>query len=276
MSVAAPAPTTAPRRSAVAAIVRESLILTGRSLRTIPRVPERLIDVTIQPIIFIVLFTYVFGSAIHVPGTDYKDFLFPGILVQTVAFSLIGTAVATSNDLHEGVVDRFRSMPIRRISVLIGQALGQMAETVLGVVITVVAGLVVGWSPDMGVGDVLVSLALLLGFLLAGTGLGVLLGLTFSTVDAAQGVGFLVVMPLTFMSGVFVPTDGMPRILEVIGEWNPISPLVAAFREHTGSVAAHGAWPLEHAELASAIWIVLLIAVAVPLGLRTFARATTR
>ena len=118
--------------------VRDTPLLTGRSLRAIPRVPERLLDVTIQPIIFILLFLYVFGSAIHVPGISYKDYMFPGIIGQSLAFGVIGAGVATSNDMTEGVVDRFRSMPISRLSIISGQVMGQFCEQVLGMVIVVV------------------------------------------------------------------------------------------------------------------------------------------
>jgi hypothetical protein len=129
--------------------VRDTALLTWRSLRAIPRVPERLLDVTIQPIVFILLFLYVFGSAIHVPGVNYKDFMFPGIIGQSLAFGIIGAGVATSNDMTEGVIDRFRSMPISRLSIITGQVMGQFCEQVLGMVIVVGFGLALGWSPHL-------------------------------------------------------------------------------------------------------------------------------
>src|SRR6201995_3896042 len=129
--------------------VRDTLLLTGRSLRAIPRVPERLLDVTIQPIIFILLFLYVFGSAIHVPGLSYKNYMFPGIIGQSLAFGVIGAGVATSNDMMEGVIDRFRSMPVRRLSIISGQVMGQFTEQVLGMVIVVAFGLILGWNPQL-------------------------------------------------------------------------------------------------------------------------------
>ena len=146
--------TTAPVRAAQLptsplGFVRDTPLLTGRSLRAIPRVPERLLDVTIQPIVFILLFLYVFGSAIHVPGVSYKDYLFPGIIGQSLAFGIIGAGVATSNDMTEGVIDRFRSMPISRLSIITGQVMGQFCEQVLGMVIVVGFGLALGWSPQL-------------------------------------------------------------------------------------------------------------------------------
>src|ERR1700733_760515 len=124
---------------------RDTALLTWRSLRAIPRVPERLLDVTIQPIVFILLFLYVFGSAIHVHGISYKDYMIPGIIAQSLAFGVIGAGVATSNDMNEGVIDRFRSMPISRISIISAQVMGQFCEQLLGITIVIVLGLVLGW-----------------------------------------------------------------------------------------------------------------------------------
>src|ERR1700683_4246424 len=138
----------APRRNSATEFVRDTLLLTGRSLRAIPRVPERLLDVTIQPVIFILLFLYVFGSAIHV-GIPYKDYLFPGIIGQALAFGVIGAGTATATDMTEGVIDRFRSMPVGRLSIIGGQVMGQFCEQILGLVITVAFGLALGWSPHM-------------------------------------------------------------------------------------------------------------------------------
>src|SRR3984885_15829218 len=129
--------------------VRDTALLTGRSLRAFPRVPERLLDVTIQPIVFILLFLYVFGSAIHVHGISYKNYLFPGILGQSLAFGVIGSGTATDSDMTEGVIDRFRSMPVSRLAIITGEVMGQFCEQVLGIVITVVFGLALGWSPHL-------------------------------------------------------------------------------------------------------------------------------
>src|SRR5947209_12161177 len=146
-------PTSAPQLPrGPAALVRNTVLLTGRSLRAIPRVPERLLDVTIQPIVFILLFLYVFGSAIHVSGISYKNYLFPGIIGQSLAFGIIGAGVATSNDMTEGVIDRFRSMPISRLSIISGQVMGQFCEQVLGMLIVVGFGLALGWNPQLTFG----------------------------------------------------------------------------------------------------------------------------
>jgi ABC-type multidrug transport system permease subunit len=255
--------------------IRETLLLAGRSLRTIPRVPERLIDVTIQPVIFMVLFLYVFGSAIHVPGMTYVDFLLPGLIAQQIAFSVIGAGTATATDMSEGVVDRFRSLPIARISVLTGQVLGQYVEALLGVVVVTILGLILGWTPDMSVGDVFATIGLVLFTLFAFMWAGVLLGLTFKSPDAVQGVGFSIMLPLSFMAGTFVPIAGMAAVPKFIGEWNPLSPLVAALRQLTEGVhPVGGSWPLEHPIAGALIWAVVLMAISVPWALRRFRQVT--
>ena len=268
-----PATTAAPpaARPALLREARETLLLAGRSLRTIPRVPERLIDVTVQPAIFIVLFLYVFGSAIHVPGMTYTDFLLPGIIAQQIAFSVIGAGTATATDMAEGVVDRFRSLPIARLSVVTGQVLGQYCEALLGVVVVTALGLVLGWTPDMSLSDLLVTIALVMFTLFAFMWAGVLLGMTFRSADAVQGIGFSVMLPLTFMAGTFVPIAGMAAIPRAIAEWNPISPLVAALRQLTEGVpSAGGSWPLEHPIAGTLLWATALLAVCVPWALRRF------
>src|ERR1700685_2851770 len=131
------------------AYVRSTALLTMRSLRALPRVPERLLDVTVQPIVFIVLFLFVFCAAIQVPGISYEDYMIPGIIGQSLAFGIIGAGVATSNDMNEGVIDRFRSMPISRLSVISAQVMGQFLEQVLGLTIVVVLGLILGWTPHL-------------------------------------------------------------------------------------------------------------------------------
>ncbi len=264
-----------PTRPALVREVRETLLLAGRSLRTIPRVPERLLDVTIQPVVFIVLFLYVLGSAVHVPGMSYTDFLLPGVIAQQIAFSVIGAGTATAVDMHEGVVDRFRSLPIARISVVTGQVLGQFCEALLGVVVVTALGFALGWSPVMSFGDVILAVVLVLFSLFAFMWAGIVLGLSFRSPDAVQGIGFTVMLPLTFMAGTFVPIAGMAAVPRTIAEWNPISPLVAALRELTGGPhSAGGSWPLDHPIAGAFIWSTVILAICVPMALVRFRRVT--
>jgi ABC-2 type transport system permease protein len=256
----------------IARFVRESSLLTGRSLRAIPRVPERLLDVTIQPIMFILLFLYVFGSAIHIPGISYKDYLFPGVIGQSLAFGVISAGTATATDMSEGVFDRFRSMPVNRLAVITGEVMGQFCEQILGLVITIAFGLALGWRPELTVihGFELVGLMLLGIF--AFTWCGVLFGLLIRTPDAVQGAGFIIILPLSFMAGTFVSISGMDAIPRAIADWDPISALVATVRSLTTSYHAGGSWQLDHPELAMAGWCVVLLGICVPLALRRFNR----
>jgi ABC-type multidrug transport system permease subunit len=265
-------PAAATRRPAPLRFVRDCLLLTARSLRSIPRVPERLLDVTIQPIVFILLFLYVFGSAIHVPGISYKDYLFPGIIGQSLAFSLIGAGVATSNDLREGVIDRFRSLPINRLAILTSQVLGQFCEALLGMVIVVCFGLILGWEPHLTLGHGIELAALLLLGQFTFTWAGVFFGMLVRSSDAMQGVGFIVIFPLSFMAGTFVPISGMDAVPRAIAQWDPISALVASVRNLTQGTVSSGSWQLEHPEIAMVLWCLLILAICVPLALRRFNR----
>ena len=252
--------------------VRDTALLTGRSLRAIPRVPERLLDVTIQPIVFILLFLYVFGSAIHIPGISYKDYLFPGVIGQSLAFGIIGSGVATSNDMTEGVLDRFRSMPISRLSIITSQVMGQFCEAALGMVIVVVFGLLLGWTPHLTLAHGIELFALMILAMFAFTWAGVLAGMLVRSPDAMQGVGFIVIFPLSFMAGTFVPIAGMDLVPRTIAQWDPISALVASVRELTQGVHSSGSWQLDHPQVAMALWCLLILAVCVPLALRRFNR----
>ncbi len=252
--------------------VRDTALLTVRSLRSIPRVPSRLLDVTIQPLIFILLFLYVFGSAIHVSGISYKNFLFPGIIGQSLAFGVIGAGVATCNDMTEGVIDRFRSLPIGRLSIITAQVMSQMCEAVLGIVIVVGFGLILGWNPQLTALHAVELAALMVVALLAFTWAGVLLGMIFSTPEAMQGIGFIVIFPLSFMAGTFVPIKDMDLIPRSIAEWDPISALVATVRGLTTHVSSSGSWQLVHPEIAMALWSLLIVAICAPLALWRFNR----
>jgi ABC-type multidrug transport system permease subunit len=256
--------------------VRDSGLLTGRSLRAIPRVPERLLDVTIQPIMFLLLFLYVFGSAIHVPGISYKNFLLPGIIGQTAAFGVISAGTATATDMSEGVIDRFRSMPIHRLAIITGEVVGQCCEQVLGMVITIGVGLALGWRPELTLLHG-VELAALLAFaIFAFTWAGVLLGLCIKAPDAVQGAGFIIILPLSFMAGTFVQIQGMDLIPRTIAEWDPISALVGTARGLTTHLHSSGSLQLDHPELAMLGWCLILLVVCVPLALRRFNRVTAQ
>ncbi len=268
--IAGPLP---PRPQRFVRYLRETSLLVGRGLRTIPRVPERLSDVTIQPIMFTLLFLYVFGSAIHVPGS-YQDYLLPGLLGQSIAFGVIGAGVATSTDFSSGVVDRFRSLPVVRMSVISAQVIGQIIEQILGIVIVAGVGLALGWRPHLGGGRAVELVALMLLGLFAFTWVGVLAGMLIRSSDAMQGIGFAVMLPLSFLAGTFVPISGMKLVPRAIAEWDPLSALVAAVRQVCQGTRSSGSLQLDHPVPAMIAWCLLIIAVCVPLALRRFRTAS--
>ncbi len=259
-----------PRPPQAARFFRETGLLIGRGLRTIPRVPERLSDVTIQPVVFTLLFLYVFGSAIKIPGVRYQDYLLPGLIGQGLAFGVIGSGVATSSDFTSGVVDRFRSLPITRLAVITAQVIGQILEQIIGMLIVVGVGLALGWRPHLSVGGFFELIGLILLGLFAFTSFGVLMGMLVRSSDAMQGIGFAIVFPLSFLAGTFVPISGMKLVPRAIGEWDPLSALVAAIRHVTQGAHAHGSWQLEHPVVAMIGWCALIIGICVPLALRRF------
>jgi ABC-2 type transport system permease protein len=263
-----------PRRPAAAQrYLRESALLIARGLRTVTRVPERLSDVTIQPIVFTLLFLYVFGSAIHIPGMRYQDYLLPGLIAQSLAFGVIGAGVATATDFASGVVDRFKSLPITRLAVVTAQIVGQMIEQIIGMLIVAGLGLALGWRPHLSVASFFEVIALIGLGLLAFTSFGVYLGMIVRTADAIQGIGFAVVFPMAFLGGTFVPIAGMQTVPRAIAEYNPLSAVVAAIRQVTQGTASVGSWPLEHPVPATIAYCTLITAVCLPLAVRKFRSA---
>jgi ABC transporter DrrB family efflux protein len=253
--------------------VLEIRLLAGRSLRHIPRIPEKLADVTIQPIIFTLLFAYVFGSAITVPGGgSYREYLIAGMFAQGMFGPVMGIAVGMAEDVRTGVVDRLRALPISRVAVLAGRALSELAQVVLGLAVFTACGLVVGWEPHGTVLDTVTAYALLVLWAFAGVWIGTLLGMVVRSAEAAQTVGFTVLFPMMFLSAIFVPIGGLPTPLKQIAEYNPLSAVAGALRELFGnpSPVVSDAWPLVHPVAATVLWSVGIIAVVAPLAVRRY------
>jgi ABC-2 type transport system permease protein len=253
----------------------ETRLLAGRSLRHIPRIPEKLADVTIQPIIFTLLFAYVFGSAITVPGGgSYREYLIAGMFAQGMFGPIMGIAVGMAEDVRTGIVDRFRALPISRVAVLGGRALSELAQVVLGLVVFTICGLVVGWEPHGSVLETAAAYGLLVLWAFAGIWIGTLLGMFVRDAESAQTVGFTVLFPMMFLSAIFVPIGGLPTPLRQIAEWNPLSAVAGAMRDlfHNPSPVVSDAWPLTHPVLATILWSVGIIAVFVPLAVRRYRR----
>ncbi|MBC9820692.1 ABC transporter permease [Terrabacter sp. MAHUQ-38] len=249
-----------------------------RNIKHIRRMPEMLADVTFQPIMFVVLFAYVFGGSINA-GVNYREWLLPGIMAQTMAFSCFVVAIGLTNDLNKGIIDRFRSLPISRASVLIGRSISSLIHSSIGIVVMAVTGLLIGWRIHNGFGKAVLGFALLLLFGFAMMWFGILAGSRLKSAEAVQGVMFTAVFPLTFLADTFAPAANMsPAWLRTIAEWNPISSLVRAMRELWGNtvpLAPDSALPLHHPVLSTVIWSVLLTAVLAPLSIRAFNHRTT-
>jgi ABC-2 type transport system permease protein len=256
----------------------DTLVFAGRNIEHIRQIPEKLLDVTIQPIMFVLLFAYVFGGAITVKGGDYKEYLIGGILVQSLAFGLTGPATAIATDLTEGVVDRFRSLPTSRSAYLSGHYLAELGGMALSIVILTGTGLLVGWRVRSDFVHASLAVLLLLVFSTVMIAIGTWIGLTVRSADAVMGVGFVVVFPLTFLSNAFVPLETLPDVLKFVAAWNPVSVLVAAVRELFGNPTApikDHSWPLDHAVLASFLYCAVLLAIVVPASLRRYRARTT-
>jgi len=260
--------------------VKDTWVLAVRSIRRIAREPEQLADVTIQPVIFVLLFSYVFGSAIHLPGGgNYHQYLISGMFGMAMAGSAPGTAVGLTTDMSTGLIDRFRSLPMSRAAVLAGRTLADLLTQVLGILVLVGTGLAIGWRIHNGPADALLAVGLSLLFAFAMTWAGACAGMLLRSPEAAQQLGFIIFLPLTFVSNAFVPTQGMPSWLQTIANWNPMSAIASCCRSLFGGAnpaATIHAWPMQHPELAVLAWSAALIAIFAPTAVYLFRRKVLR
>ncbi len=260
-------------------IVQQSWIMVKRNLIHTKRMPEMLSDVTVQPIMFVLLFAFVFGASIaNTGGASYREFLLPGIMGQTIVFTAFVVASGITADVEKGVIDRFRSLPIRRSSVLIGRSVASLIHSSIGILVMTVTGLCIGWRIRGGVVEAVLAFALILVFGFGMIWFGILVGSLMRSVEAVNGVMFTVLFPITFLANTFAPTEPMPRGLRVIAEWNPVSSLAQAMRELWGNgppAPAEAQLPLHHPVLATILWSVAITAVIAPFALRAYARRTS-
>ena len=284
MSVTTLAPTTPAREkppwsATLFGVASDVWSMTRRNLVHISREPMQLSDVTIQPVLFTVLFVYIFGGAIPIPGGgSYVDFLLAGLLALNLVTSTMGTAVGLSTDLHEGMIDRFRSLPMWRSAVLVGRSVADLMTSCLCALIVAITGLAVGWRPDSSFLSVLAGFALVLFFAYAVSWVAACVGLNSRSPESAASFGFIVLFPVTFVSNAMVPTQHMPGWLQAIATWNPVSAVVAGTRVLWGNPNPSGtvqAWPMQHPVAAAVLWSVLILAVAAPLAAHFFNRRTT-
>ena len=260
--------------------VRDVWSLTRRNLIHIAREPMQLSDVTVQPILFTLLFIYVFGSGIPIAGGSYKDFALAGLLLMNITTSTMGTAVGLCTDLNEGAIDRFRTLPMWRAAVLVGRSIADVMSAAICVSIVAITGLVIGWRPGAGTGILSVvggfGIALLFAYSLSW--MAACFGLNAKSAESAQSFGFIFLFPLAFISNALVPTGGMPGWLQAIANWNPVSAVTAAARHLFGNPnpsAAVNAWPMQHPVEAALLWSLAIVAICAPLAAYLFRKRIT-
>ncbi|WP_432134711.1 MULTISPECIES: ABC transporter permease [unclassified Streptomyces] len=270
------------RGTAVGQSARDSLVVAKRNVIRMTRIPEVIIFGLVQPIMFVVLFSYVFGGSISVPGaglsaSGYREFLMAGIFAQTVTFATAGAGAGIADDMHKGLIDRFRSLPMSRGAVLTGRTLADLVQTTLTLVVLALVAVLVGWRTHANFAEVLAGFALLLLLGYAFSWIGALIGLSVRTPEAATSGGLIWLFPLTFISNAFVPAENMPSFLQTIAYWNPFSATVQACRELFGNFPegypVPDAWPMQHPVWASLIWSVLIILAFRTLAVRKYRRA---
>ncbi|MCJ0894510.1 MULTISPECIES: ABC transporter permease [Rhodococcus] len=257
----------------------DSAIITKRNLIKLKRVPDLLFFAMLSPIMFVLLFAYVFGSAIDVPGIDYKSFLMGGIFVQTMIFGASLTGSSLAEDLQKGVMDRFRSLPMARSAVVIGRTAADVGNNLVTITIMSITGLIVGWRITSSFFDALLGYVLLLLFAYSISWVMALVGLTVRSPEIFNNASFIVIFPLTFIANTFVPIDNFPSVLKTIAEWNPISSVTLAVREQFGNTNPMApppeVWPLQNPVLYTLIWVVLMLVVFVPLSVRKYQKTMT-
>jgi ABC-2 type transport system permease protein/oleandomycin transport system permease protein len=251
-------------------LVRDTLIIAERNLVRLPRTPELFIGYTLQPIMFVLLFRYVFGGAISTPGYSYVDFLIPGIIVQNTAFGGFATALGLNEDVRKGLIDRFRSLPMSRAAVLGGRTLSDIATNSLSITILLLTGVIIGFSFHTSFLDAVAGIGLLLLFGYGFSWFLAFLGLLVRSQESVNSVGFIAVFPLTFISSAFVPVASMPDGLREFAEVNPFTIVVDAIRHlWLGAPAHNSVW-------GAVVWSLVIVAVFAPLAVGRYRRAATR
>jgi ABC-2 type transport system permease protein len=266
--------------SALTDSVADGAVVAKRNLIKIKRVPDLLVFTTLSPIMFVLLFAYVFGSAITIEGLDYREFLIAGIFAQTVIFGATITGAGLAEDMQKGIIDRFRSLPMSRSAVLVGRTASDVLNNVITITVMSLTGLLVGWRIRTSFGEAVAGFLLLLLFAYAVSWVFACVGLLVPSPEVVNNASFIVIFPVTFIANTFVPSENLPSVLRVVAEWNPVSAVTQAARQLFGNLPPGypepSAWSLQHPVLYTLVWVVLLLGVFVPLAIRLYKRAASR
>jgi ABC-2 type transport system permease protein len=263
-------------------LMHDVWVIARRGLLHMRRQPEQLSDATIQPIMFVVMFAYVFGGAIAIPGSGgspqaYREFLMGGIMAQTLVFTAFGVALGIANDRKNQAVDRFRSLPIASGAVLGGHAVANLLKSLLPIALMSVTGYIIGWRIRGSALETLGAYGLMVGFAFAMIWIGVLLGSLVGTPEGVNGIAFATLFPLTFIASTFVPLSSMPGPLKAIASWNPVTTLADALRIQFGNpntpIQPGDPWSISHPIAYTWIWVAIIVAVCAPLAVRTYRRS---
>ncbi|MGA0064506.1 MAG: ABC transporter permease [Ilumatobacteraceae bacterium] len=261
-------------------VLRDSLIIARRNVIRIRRVPDVMVFVLIQPLMFVLLFAYVFGGSINIPGGNYREFLIAGIFAQTVVFGATFTGSGLAEDLQKGLINRFRSLPMSRAAVVTGRTASDVVYNALSILVMSVAGLIVGWRIRGSFVDALIGYGVLFFFSYAFSWVMACIGLVVPTPEVVNNASFVVLFPMTFVANTFVPSDNLPGALRTIAEWNPVSTLTHTVRVYFGNIPAGTpdptAWSMQNSLVYSLGWAMLLIAVFAPLATRLYERSARR
>ncbi|MCP4305947.1 MAG: ABC transporter permease [bacterium] len=256
--------------------ISDGHVVAKRNVIKIKRVPEVLVFVLISPIMFVLLFAYVFGGSIDIPGGSYREFLIGGIFAQTVIFGATFTGAGIADDMQKGIIDRFRSLPMSRSAMLVGRTASDVIYNVLSLIIMALTGLIVGWRIHNGLFKMLLGFVLLLTFAYAFSWIMAYVGLLVPSVEVINNASFIVIFPLTFIANTFVPSENLPGVLRTFAEWNPVSSVTQAARELFGNLPPGTpeptAWPLQNPALYTIIWIIVIIAIFAPLSVHRYAK----
>ncbi|GGC62989.1 ABC transporter permease [Hoyosella rhizosphaerae] len=266
--------------SALTYAISDGVTITKRNLIKIRRVPDLIVFTALSPIMFVLVFAYIFGSVIDLPGISYREFLIAGIFTQTVIFGSTWTGLGMAEDMQKGIIDRFRSLPMSPSAVLVGRTTSDVFINVISLFVMSLTGLLVGWRINTSFFEALAGFLILLFFAYALSWVMAVVGLWIRTPEVFNNASFIVIFPITFIANTFVPSDNFPTALRHVAEWNPVSAVTQATRELFGNthpaMPAPEAWPLQNPVLASLGWTVVILVIFVPLAIHRYKKAVSR